>query len=132
MTTQNNVILIVDNDEDALEVMGHEFTSRGLEILIAHNGKEALEVIDHHNVAAVVTDISMPFMNGIELSKEIIGNLPVVIVTGCEAQFEDKVVDLCDSYVDKLDLKECLYQATMKAMERHEINKAINAEAAAA
>lgn len=49
------------------------------------NGKEALEFIEKHPVDVVLTDICMPYMDGIELSEKINGSysfIKVIILSG--------------------------------------------------
>lgn len=42
-----------------------------LELFFVENGKEALELIKNINIDILLTDIEMPFLNGIELAKKI-------------------------------------------------------------
>ena len=43
-----------------------------LDIIEAKNGKEALDYIENHHLDILLTDIKMPFLDGIELIKEAI------------------------------------------------------------
>ena len=54
------------------------------------DGEEALEVMNQEKIDIVVTDISMPLMDGIELIKAVKKNWPVVseIVLSCLVDFE--------------------------------------------
>ncbi len=77
-------ILLVDDDVSSVNALAnlleHEHTLR-----IATNGRDALDVVQVADIDAVITDINMPNMNGIDLLKAIreLGmNFPVVIVTG--------------------------------------------------
>ena len=56
-------------------------------ILLAEDGQEALDLIRKNKVDLVLTDIVMPFMDGLELSKVLSEEFPeihVVILTGHE------------------------------------------------
>ena len=62
-----NTILIVDDMEINRAILAEGF-SDVYEIVEASNGKEALEIINsNNNIAAVLLDLIMPVMNGIEV-----------------------------------------------------------------
>jgi len=51
----------------------------------ATNGKDGLELIHKHKPDIVLTDIKMPYLNGLEMLKEIIGeypNMKVIVLSG--------------------------------------------------
>lgn len=51
----------------------------------ATNGKDGLELIHKHKPDIVLTDIKMPYLNGLEMLKEIIGeypNMQVIVLSG--------------------------------------------------
>ena len=53
-------------------------------MLVAKNGAEAVKVLDKERVDAVLTDVKMPEMSGIELLKHVRKNsdwIPVVVMT---------------------------------------------------
>lgn len=66
-------ILIVDDEK--IERTGIRFLlgqmNRDFEIFEAVNGKDALEWLEQNRVDILLTDIKMPFMNGIELLEQV-------------------------------------------------------------
>ena len=54
-----------------LDQMGQEF-----EIFEAVNGKEALEWLEQNQADILITDVKMPFMNGIELLEQVTKRCP--------------------------------------------------------
>lgn len=51
---------------------GIDWESLGFSVVgTAQNGKEALELIEEHHPDLLISDIKMPFMDGLELSKTI-------------------------------------------------------------
>ena len=59
--------------------------SEGHRVVLASSGVAAVELIENERFDVVVTDYSMPEMNGRQLaalSKEINSALPVILVTG--------------------------------------------------
>ena len=59
-------VLVVDDDASMLAALGGLLRSAGHDPLVAQSGKEALSLLDS-SVEAVVTDYTMPGMNGVEL-----------------------------------------------------------------
>jgi CheY-like chemotaxis protein len=79
------VILVVDDSpaarDDIAKLLGAEY-----QCVFAHNGMEALKRVFTDKPAAVVTDIEMPMMDGIQLLRAIraderTAKLPVVVIT---------------------------------------------------
>jgi two-component system cell cycle response regulator DivK len=64
-------ILVVDDFADNRELFAATFTEAGYEVEEAGNGEEALEVIARRCPVVVVTDLSMPVMDGWETTRRI-------------------------------------------------------------
>lgn len=81
-------VLLVDDEEDVREGLVIEVDWEALDLRIvglAENGREALEMAERVEPDIVVTDISMPFMDGLELARRLRERNPlvkVVILTG--------------------------------------------------
>jgi DNA-binding NtrC family response regulator len=78
-------ILIVDDEVDFSEVIAERLRGRGFEVDTAESGKEALKEVKKKSYDAVVLDLAMPEMDGIETLKlllEIDKNLQVIMLTG--------------------------------------------------
>lgn len=78
-------ILIVDDEKDICEILFRLLKRSGFTPLVAHNGERALEMIRLGMPDAVVSDVMMPGMDGMELlrrAKEYDPNLPFLIITG--------------------------------------------------
>ncbi len=79
-----NRLLIVEDDEFQRELFAMELEEDGYEILQAANGFEALAVLKSENVDAVVMDLRMPGMDGIELLGHLHNlprRIPVIVYT---------------------------------------------------
>jgi two-component system cell cycle sensor histidine kinase/response regulator CckA len=62
-------ILIVDDDEDVLEMLGHMVGAFGHEVLTARSGVEALDILDDTpSLDLLLTDVVMPGLNGFNLA----------------------------------------------------------------
>ena len=64
-------ILIVDDDPMALEMLKHALTRAGHQVETASNGVEALEVLRKGTCRLVISDWTMPEMDGVELCRRI-------------------------------------------------------------
>lgn len=87
-------ILVVD-DEEAIRNLTQEGIKRaGYECSIARNGEEALKVLGERNVDVVITDIMMPGLNGVGLTKIIKEKYDsdVIIMTGYIEDFSYEMV----------------------------------------
>jgi len=79
-------ILVVDDDRDILDLIaGFLELEDDMEALVAENGFSAKRILENEVVAAVVADLSMPGMNGLELLKWIQQEgpaIPVIMMSG--------------------------------------------------
>ncbi|HEY1535686.1 MAG TPA: response regulator [Polyangiaceae bacterium] len=64
-------MLLVDDNEDALDLLSVLVERAGHQVLVAHDGPGALAVIDRFRPSVAVIDISMPVMDGYELAARI-------------------------------------------------------------
>jgi DNA-binding NtrC family response regulator len=82
--SQNQSVLVVDDDHNVLEVLDARLSSCGLTVYKADGGHEALQLIKSRRIDLVVSDIKMPEMDGMALLSEIIRfqpGLPVIFLT---------------------------------------------------
>ncbi len=87
-------ILTVDDSNTVRKLIKFALNSGGIQTIEAENGLEALEVLKNETVDAIVLDINMPRMNGLEFlqkikSEKTHAQIPVVMLT-TEGQDEDK------------------------------------------
>ncbi|MCA9035554.1 MAG: response regulator [Planctomycetaceae bacterium] len=79
-------VLLVDDSVVIRRSLSKKLSSAGLKTLEAENGLEALRLLKSHSVMAIVTDIDMPGMNGVELLQEIrrhprLNQLPALVLS---------------------------------------------------
>lgn len=90
--TLPRTIMIVDDTPASLESARLALEGLVATIFVAASGTEAIGLLDRHpEIEAVVSDIMMPGMSGIELAEEIRGrnaSLPVVLMTGYSDKLE--------------------------------------------
>jgi two-component system chemotaxis sensor kinase CheA len=87
----------------------------GYNVFQAQNGKEALEILADQKIDAVVSDINMPVMNGLELIRKIrstplLNALPAIAITSLaeEDQVREGMEAGFDAYELKLDRQKLL------------------------
>lgn len=77
-------ILVVDDEESVRKILGIQLRRQGHETIEAPDGPEALEFLKAHEFQAVITDLKMPKMDGLELLQRIrkfYPQIPVVMIT---------------------------------------------------
>jgi CheY-like chemotaxis protein len=87
-------LLIIDDEVSTLKMMSTMLTKLGFRVKIFSSPRQALEVFRHEPTAfdLVITDLTMPEMNGIELVSalhEIRKNLPIILMTGYGKEVEN-------------------------------------------
>ena len=77
-------VLVIDDEADFLEMIKIRLEANNYEVITALNGKEGLEKVKQEKPDAVLLDILMPGIDGLQTLKEIRRfnkNLPVFIIT---------------------------------------------------
>ena len=81
---QPYTILIADDEPNIRRVLEALFTSHGFEVFTAGAGRKALEIARSRQIDALVSDLIMPDMNGVDLLREVKALHPIcaaIIVT---------------------------------------------------
>ncbi len=82
--SQQQKILVVDDDADIREVLNIQLTNEGYDVLEAVNGTDAIEtVIRNSDIDLVILDVMMPGISGVEACTEIRKHscVPVLFLT---------------------------------------------------
>jgi len=77
-------VLVVDDKQMMRDSVGATLQRAGFQVVAASNGSTAMQLVTKHRPAAVVTDLKMPEMDGLQLLerlKEADETLPVVLMT---------------------------------------------------
>jgi len=76
-------ILIVDDEPQITRVLRTALSTQGYLLQIAANGVEGMEAVHNWKPDLVITDVSMPQMNGVELCREIraISQIPIIVLS---------------------------------------------------
>jgi len=84
-------ILLVDDEQDILEIVGYNLTQEGYQVVTAVNGKEAVAKAKKELPHLIIIDVMMPEMDGMEAVENIrkVPELSNVIITFLTARSED-------------------------------------------
>ncbi|MXN92151.1 response regulator [Flavobacterium sp. Sd200] len=84
-------ILLVDDEQDILEIVGYNLTQEGYQVITAVNGKEAIAKAKKELPHLIIIDVMMPEMDGMEAVENIrkLPELNNVIITFLTARSED-------------------------------------------
>ena len=100
-------ILVVEDNEELLALM-LQVLSKNYHVFTAKNGKQAMNIIMKERLDLVVSDVMMPIMDGIELTKQLKSDksfwqLPIILLTAKNKE-EDKTEAYAvgaDAYITK-------------------------------
>lgn len=101
-------ILIVENEVSNRLLIEKVLSTRGYRCLLASNGKEALDVLDRELVDLILTDLSMPVLDGYRTTQLIrerpgMAHVPIVAVTAYALNDENEAAMRigCNEYLTK-------------------------------
>ncbi len=78
-------VLVIEDQEDLAALYEAALTKGGYEVSKAYTGEEGVALFEDNGADAVVLDMTLPEMHGVETLQKIRGlnaNVPVVVVTG--------------------------------------------------
>ena len=115
-------VLVVDDEEQFLKVFSQRLEGRGLKVDTSASGEEALNKVKSKDFDAIVLDLVMPGMSGIETLKRIRSENPdvqIIILTG-HGTIEKSVEAVKEGAVDFLEKPADLSKIMEKIAEAKE------------
>jgi two-component system, OmpR family, KDP operon response regulator KdpE len=98
-------ILVVDDEQHITMVMRSGLTKHGFDVRVASEGESALELFHLWTPDLVITDLSMPNMDGLEVCRRLreVSTVPIIVlsVKGDEAVKIEALDAGADDYVTK-------------------------------
>ena len=91
-------ILVVEDSRETRELIHYYLTISGFTVITASNGREGVYLASIEHPDLIITDLSMPVMDGVEMIKQIRAgsearDVPVLIVTAHSHEFIDQTGD---------------------------------------
>lgn len=118
-------ILLVDDEKEFLDVMSERMRARGMDVSTAESAQEALQKVEAGGYDAIVLDLMMPGVDGIETLKALKKSQPelqVILLSG-QATLEKGVeamklgaMDFMEKPADLNELTEKIKTAQAKKM----------------
>ena len=118
-------LLLVDDSPNVLAELGASLRDDGFDVIPAHSGEQALELLTVQTVDAVLLDVQMPGMGGLETCRRIkaapaMRDIPVVLLTAFDGR-DGMLAGLeagADDYVVKASSELELLKARVRAQLR--------------
>ena len=86
MSQPNATLLLVDDDAMNRDALARRLTRNGYGVVTTDNGSDALQIVRERRIDAVLLDVMMPVMSGLETLRQLrqmrsVSDLPVIMVT---------------------------------------------------
>jgi two-component system nitrate/nitrite response regulator NarL len=116
-------ILVAEDDDDFLAALETVLEADGRFAVAgrARNGREAIEIAGRLQIDAIVMDIEMPELDGVEATRQLqeqLPDVPVIAISGTD--YEERVLEIRDAgavdYVRKSRVDEDLAAALIAAI----------------
>ncbi len=78
-------VLLIDDEEDFVEALAERMKARGMDVTASTSGREAISKVENESYDAIVLDLQMPEMDGLEVLsalKKMNPNLQIILLTG--------------------------------------------------
>lgn len=118
-------VLLVDDEKEFVETLGERLTNRGMEVSTLTSAKEAISKADLGSYDAIVLDLQMPEMDGLEVLqaiKKVKPEMQIILLTG-HATVEKGIeamklgaMDLLEKPADIENIADRIKQASAKKM----------------
>ncbi|MCA9733434.1 PAS domain S-box protein [candidate division KSB1 bacterium] len=98
--TGTESILFIDDEDAVLDVVNRMLTKLGYSVTISNSSRNALKVFQQNPAKfdLVITDLTMPDLNGIELAKRIHNgrpDFPIILITGFGEDLNRDLLNNC-------------------------------------
>ena len=98
-------MLVVDDEPAITRVLAAALGARGYRVVSAATGDEAIDVVTRASPAAVILDLGLPDIDGVELCRRIRtwSDVPIIVLTADDTEYRKVEVldDGADDYVTK-------------------------------
>ena len=127
--TRKASVLLVDDDASLRRVIEYSLKERGYAVRTAESGEEGLLLFGSERFDAVITDITMPGMNGMEVLRKVqeaSPGLPVIIITAygtIESAVEAMKLGAFDYVTKPFPSRDELHLRLQKALQHRRLER---------
>ena len=91
-------ILVIDDNSDTRELLHLYFTRAGFDVITAVDGRDGLDRTQAAQPDLIITDLTMPNMDGIEMMKHLrsdpqTADIPVIVITAYGSASRDQLAE---------------------------------------
>jgi DNA-binding response OmpR family regulator len=99
-------ILVVDDELEIRDMLSRFLTEQGYKVIMAANGEEAIEFAEKEDPQAILLDILMPGIDGIETCKRLKAKeqtrfIPIIMATALWERYMEAIEVGADDFVSK-------------------------------
>lgn len=127
LTDVRKTILIVE-DEKEIHLLLNEFLGRKYKLIVCYNGLEAVKIIENEIPDIIISDVMMPFMDGVELCKKVktdirTCHIPFIMLTAKDSVIHriEGIESGANSYIPKPFYPDHLLIRIQKLLEEKEL-----------
>ncbi|HKD77696.1 MAG TPA: response regulator, partial [Ktedonobacterales bacterium] len=79
----NSHVLVVDDEPQITRVLRTTLSSQGYDVRVANDGEMALEIMKDWSPHIIITDLSMPNVDGVQLCRRVrtISSVPIIVLS---------------------------------------------------
>ncbi|MBL4699233.1 MAG: response regulator [Phycisphaerales bacterium] len=93
------LILLADDEPHITHIIAHKLKRAGMDVIVVEDGEMALKEAIAHKPDAIVTDLQMPYLSGIELAQQLALNsecaqIPIILLTARGYAIESEIEKL--------------------------------------
>lgn len=94
-----HLILLADDEPHITHIISHKLTRAGYEVVTVEDGEMAFQTALERKPSAIVTDLQMPYLSGIELAQQLTANestkdIPIIMLTARGYTVEEEIAKL--------------------------------------
>jgi DNA-binding response OmpR family regulator len=99
-------VLVVDDDPEMRDLLSNLLGGEGYEVILGSSGEEAIELAEKENPQAILLDVKMSGIGGIEACKRLksgeqTASIPIIMITAFTDKKPDAIEAGADDFVNK-------------------------------
>ena len=99
MYMPNPLILLADDEPHITHIVSLKLKRAGMDVIVVEDGEMALAAAIEHKPDAIVTDLQMPYLSGLELAKQLALNpqcadIPIILLTARGYAIESELSEI--------------------------------------